>query len=83
VSPVAIGLLAAIRLYQFLVSPAKVFLFGPGAGCRYIPSWSAYAAEAIRCHGAGRGSSHALRRLCRCHPWGGFGYDPVPPAPQP
>jgi putative membrane protein insertion efficiency factor len=66
-----------IRLYQLLVSP----LLPPG--CRYLPSCSEYAAEAIERHGAARGSWLALRRLLRCHPWGGSGYDPVPPAPCP
>ena len=63
-----------IRLYQLFVSP----LLGPQ--CRYWPSCSDYAAEAIATHGALGGSWLALRRLLRCHPWGGSGYDPVPPA---
>jgi putative membrane protein insertion efficiency factor len=46
--------------------------------CRYIPSCSEYAREAVEAHGAWRGSGLAVRRLCRCHPWGGFGFDPVP-----
>lgn len=46
--------------------------------CRYVPSCSTYALEAIETHGAARGSWLALRRLSRCHPWGGHGYDPVP-----
>lgn len=64
-----------IRLYQLFVSP----LLGPR--CRYWPSCSAYAAEAIATHGALVGSGLALRRLLRCHPWGGSGFDPVPAAP--
>jgi uncharacterized protein len=63
-----------IRLYQLFLSP----LVGPT--CRYLPSCSDYAAEAIARHGALTGSWLALRRLLRCHPWGGSGYDPVPPA---
>jgi putative membrane protein insertion efficiency factor len=46
--------------------------------CRYIPSCSEYAREAVEVHGALRGGGYALRRLCRCHPFGGFGFDPVP-----
>jgi putative membrane protein insertion efficiency factor len=48
--------------------------------CRFVPSCSTYAAEAVAEHGAARGSFLALRRLLRCHPWGGHGYDPVPPS---
>lgn len=62
-----------IRLYQLLVSPLLL------PSCRFVPSCSAYAAEAIARHGAFAGTVLALRRLLRCHPWGGFGYDPVPP----
>ena len=46
--------------------------------CRYVPSCSTYAREALAAHGAVRGTYYATRRLCRCHPWGGHGYDPVP-----
>lgn len=46
--------------------------------CRYVPSCSTYAREAIAHHGAGLGTLYAAGRLCRCHPWGGHGYDPVP-----
>jgi putative membrane protein insertion efficiency factor len=65
----AIGL---IRIYQWLISPLL-----PRA-CRFAPSCSEYAAEAIALHGAIRGGWLALSRLLRCHPWGGEGYDPVP-----
>lgn len=61
-----------IRLYQLLVSPLLL------PSCRYLPSCSDYAAEAITQHGALAGSLLAARRLLRCHPWGGSGYDPVP-----
>ena len=63
-----------IRIYQLFLSPIL-----PGS-CRYAPSCSHYAAEAIQYHGALRGCWLALNRVCRCQPWGGSGYDPVPPA---
>ena len=69
---VARALLVLIRGYQLGISPLLP------AACRYTPTCSAYAAEAIRRHGALRGSWLATRRLLRCHPWGGHGYDPVP-----
>jgi putative membrane protein insertion efficiency factor len=64
-----------IRLYQWTVSP----LFPPS--CRYAPSCSQYAAEAVTRYGALRGGWLALRRILRCHPWGGAGLDPVPDLP--
>jgi len=51
-----------------------------GRNCRFEPTCSVYADEAIRRFGAWRGGKMALKRLGRCHPWGGSGYDPVPPA---
>ncbi|MDT7941689.1 MAG: membrane protein insertion efficiency factor YidD [Bacteroidota bacterium] len=66
-------LIFLIRLYQYLLSP-----YLPRS-CRYEPTCSVYAIEAIRRHGAWRGSWLAIKRLLRCHPWGGSGYDPVPP----
>ncbi len=72
-------LLGAIRVYQLTVSPAQTFLFGASGGCRYTPSCSAYAAEALRQHGVARGTVLSVKRICRCHPWGGCGPDPVPP----
>jgi putative membrane protein insertion efficiency factor len=64
----------AIRAYQLGVAP----ILPPS--CRYYPSCSHYAAEAVERHGPYRGSMLAVRRLLRCHPWGGSGYDPVPSA---
>lgn len=67
-----------VRLYQLCISP----LLPPS--CRFVPTCSAYAIEAIARHGVLRGGWLTLRRLARCHPWGGSGYDPVPPArPRP
>ncbi len=72
-----------LKGYQWGISPLLTTLFGPGGfGCRYTPTCSAYALEAVQTHGAIRGSSLTVRRLCRCHPWGDSGYDPVPPAPS-
>jgi putative membrane protein insertion efficiency factor len=70
---VSLLLRGLIRLYQLVLSP----IVGPS--CRYLPSCSDYAAEAIERHGALRGVVMAARRLSSCHPWGGSGYDPVPP----
>jgi putative membrane protein insertion efficiency factor len=61
-----------LRAYQLIVSPWL------GRACRFEPSCSAYALEAVESHGAARGSWLTFRRLVRCHPWGGSGYDPVP-----
>jgi putative membrane protein insertion efficiency factor len=71
---VASTLRAMIRVYQLLISP----LLGPR--CRFMPSCSAYAAEAIAVHGPARGLWLGARRVLRCHPWGDGGYDPVPGA---
>jgi len=69
----------AVRLYRWTFSPAQAVLFGPLGRCRFSPSCSAYALEAIQGHGALAGSWLGLKRVCRCHPWGGCGHDPVPP----
>lgn len=68
-------LLLMVRFYRRAVSP----LLPPS--CRFVPSCSAYAEEAIRRHGAARGGWLATRRLLRCHPFGGSGFDPVPGTP--
>jgi len=72
-------LLGAVQLYRWTVSPAQVFFFGAPGGCRFTPSCSQYALDAVREHGALTGSRLTAARLCRCHPWGGGGNDPVPP----
>ncbi len=73
----ATALLAAVRFYQRAISPA----FPPR--CRFVPSCSAYAAEAIEVHGAARGTWLALRRLAKCAPWHPGGVDLVPPPNTP
>ena len=65
-------LLAMIRFYQFAISP----MFGQR--CRFFPTCSEYAVEAIRKHGAARGLRLTIARLSRCHPWNPGGFDPVP-----
>ncbi len=74
INPLTMLLRALIRVYQWVLAPVL------GANCRYAPSCSDYAHEALGVHGALKGSWLALRRILRCHPWGGWGYDPVPPA---
>ena len=66
------GLMALITAYQWTISPAL-----PKA-CRYEPTCSHYAHQAIDRHGALKGSWLAVKRIVRCQPWGGSGYDPVP-----
>ncbi|MGB9992693.1 membrane protein insertion efficiency factor YidD [Pseudoduganella rhizocola] len=63
-----------LRFYQVAISP----MMGPR--CRFYPSCSNYAIEALRTHGAAKGSWLAARRVCRCHPWNPGGHDPVPAA---
>jgi putative membrane protein insertion efficiency factor len=74
-------LIGLVRLYRWVLSPAKNLLFGPLGRCRFEPSCSAYALEALRRHGPFRGSCLALKRIGRCNPWGGCGHDPVPQTP--
>ena len=65
-------MIGTIKLYQLLISP----LFPPV--CRFQPTCSDYAVEALKLHGVGRGLAMAARRLLRCHPWHSGGFDPVP-----
>lgn len=65
-------LIGAVRLYQLAISS-----WTP-ASCRFTPTCSTYAIEAVARHGAAKGAWMALKRIGRCHPWGGHGYDPVP-----
>ena len=69
-------LLGLVWIYRTAISPLL------GANCRFEPTCSAYAEEALRRHGGLRGGWLMLRRIARCHPWGGSGYDPVPDAGQ-
>jgi len=68
----AAPLRALVAIYRYTLSPLL------GVNCRFEPSCSTYAAEALRRHGAFRGGWLACRRIARCHPWGGAGFDPVP-----
>lgn len=71
-TPLAHLVALPVRAYRLLLSPWV------GHGCRFQPTCSAYALEALERHGAFRGSLLTIRRLARCHPLGGQGYDPVP-----
>jgi len=68
----ALFIIGLIKLYQFTLSP---FL---GKQCRFTPTCSQYGVEALQKHGALKGSWLTLKRIVRCNPWGGSGYDPVP-----
>ena len=65
-------LLIPVYFYRACISPLKP------QTCRFVPTFSEYAIEAIRKHGPFKGLWLAIKRICRCHPWGGSGYDPVP-----
>ena len=66
-------MIALIKFYQKCLSP-----LAPGV-CRFRPTCSQYFIEALQVHGIFKGSILGIRRILRCHPWGGSGYDPVPP----
>ncbi|MDF3607898.1 membrane protein insertion efficiency factor YidD [Paracoccus sp. DMF-8] len=75
-NPLAHALALPVRAYRLIASPWV------GHGCRFQPTCSAYALQALEHHGGCRGGWLTLRRICRCHPWGGQGYDPVPGTPE-
>ncbi|MDE0804119.1 MAG: membrane protein insertion efficiency factor YidD [Acidimicrobiales bacterium] len=75
------GLVA--RLFDRLIGGYQYLFAGRISPCRYVPSCSTYAREALVEHGAVRGSWYAARRIGRCNPWGGHGYDPVPGTESP
>jgi hypothetical protein len=66
-------LIQLLRFYRLAISPWL------GGNCRFDPTCSSYAIEALQVHGIFKGTWLAIRRIGRCHPWGGSGYDPVPP----
>ena len=74
-TPLARVFALPVQAYRLVLSPWL------GANCRFQPTCSAYALEALETHGAWRGGWLALRRVARCHPLGGSGFDPVPPRP--
>ena len=71
--------LKLIRVYQLTVSPLLTLIAGPGGGCRFEPTCSRYCAAAVERFGVWHGGWLGLKRVARCHPWGGKGIDPVPP----
>ncbi len=73
-------LISIVRFYQRHISKPLHALSGPGSHCRFSPTCSAYFIQAVETHGALRGSLLGAWRILRCNPWGGCGYDPVPPA---
>ena len=74
-SPFAVGLRGLVHTYRVLVAPWLP------PSCRFTPSCSVYALEALKRHGAFHGGWLSVKRLARCQPWGAFGYDPVPDDP--
>jgi putative membrane protein insertion efficiency factor len=73
-SPMQRCLIGIVQAYRWFLSPWL------GSACRFTPTCSAYALQALQTHGAGQGSYLVARRLVRCHPWCDGGHDPVPPA---
>jgi putative membrane protein insertion efficiency factor len=69
-----------LGFYRIFISPLVHLWGGPGMGCRFEPSCSLYASEAVQHHGSIRGSFLAIKRICRCNPLARAGYDPVPRA---
>jgi putative membrane protein insertion efficiency factor len=69
-------LIQLVRLYRIAISPWL------GGNCRFDPTCSSYAIDALQIHGVVKGSWLAIKRMGRCHPWGGSGYDPVPKIPE-
>jgi len=67
-----------IRFYQVAISPVIHFIGGPASGCRFTPTCSEYALQAVGRYGALKGCWLGMKRICRCHPWGDSGHDPVP-----
>ena len=77
-NPLRVSLLLVLRTYRMVVSPVKNVVLGIHGACRFYPTCSAYAEEAVQRHGVVCGVALATRRICRCHPWGGSGIDRVP-----
>ncbi len=71
------ALVALLHAYRWTLSPAKNALLG-GPCCRFTPTCSQFAIDAVRAHGPAQGCWLAVRRVCRCHPWALGGHDPVP-----
>lgn len=67
-----------VQCYRAIGTPLRA-MFGVVGTCRFRPTCSQYAIEALEIHGAIKGGWLAIKRICRCHPWGGYGWDPVPP----